>query len=106
MRRRVAILAAAALLAILPATSPRIEEDDPRWNCSTMGNMICGPVQAVPAAAINAALADEWPDCAAACHDEAARLAVLDAHAQAGPGVTCWAEDTAATPWGWAVVCT
>ena len=28
-----------------PATpsSPRIEEDDPRWNCNTMGNRECAP---------------------------------------------------------------
>jgi len=24
--------------------TPRIEEDDPRWNCATMGNLICGHV--------------------------------------------------------------
>ena len=24
-------------------TTPRIEEDDPRWDCRTMGNHICGP---------------------------------------------------------------
>jgi hypothetical protein len=23
----------------------RIEEDDPRWDCRTMGNRICGPEQ-------------------------------------------------------------
>lgn len=22
----------------------RIEEDDPRWDCATMGNRICGPL--------------------------------------------------------------
>lgn len=25
------------------APTPTIEEDDPRWNCMTMGNRICGP---------------------------------------------------------------
>jgi hypothetical protein len=25
-----------------PKTSDRIEEDDPRWDCRTMGNRICG----------------------------------------------------------------
>ena len=24
---------------------PRIEEDDPRWDCATMGNRICGPAR-------------------------------------------------------------
>lgn len=27
----------------LPTTTPRITEDDPRWNCMTMGNHTCGP---------------------------------------------------------------
>jgi len=26
----------------------RITEDDPRWNCATMGNRVCGPVTAGP----------------------------------------------------------
>jgi LPXTG-motif cell wall-anchored protein len=31
-----------------PATEPEvIHEDDPRWDCATMGNKICGPVAAV-----------------------------------------------------------
>lgn len=25
--------------------SPVIEEDDPRWDCHTMGNRICGPTR-------------------------------------------------------------
>ena len=35
----------------MPATSttPKvvevIEEDDPRWDCATMGNKVCGPTQ-------------------------------------------------------------
>lgn len=24
-------------------SAPRIEEDEPGWNCATMGNQICGP---------------------------------------------------------------
>jgi hypothetical protein len=28
-----------------PAGSPRIEEDDPRWDCNTMGNHVCGPAK-------------------------------------------------------------
>jgi hypothetical protein len=27
-------------------TTERIEEDDPRWDCRTMGNRRCGPVGA------------------------------------------------------------
>lgn len=48
----IVILALAALtLVIIPrfitlATEPpqpmRIEEDDPRWDCATMGNRVCG----------------------------------------------------------------
>lgn len=52
-----ALLAAAALAdppvtpapADPPATSsvvqsvPQIEEDEPGWDCATMGNLICGP---------------------------------------------------------------
>jgi hypothetical protein len=26
-----------------PRAEVRIEEDDPRWNCLTMGNRVCGP---------------------------------------------------------------
>lgn len=36
------------LTASAPSPSPvgneRIEEDDPRWDCATMGNRICGPL--------------------------------------------------------------
>ena len=28
------------------APQERIEEDDPRWDCRTMGNKICGPTNA------------------------------------------------------------
>jgi hypothetical protein len=45
MRRTVA--AVALVLVILTGCQPtgtdRIEEDDPRWNCATMGNRECGP---------------------------------------------------------------
>jgi hypothetical protein len=27
-----------------PGQGSRITEDDPRWDCNTMGNRICGPV--------------------------------------------------------------
>ena len=26
-------------------TPERIEEDDPRWDCQTMGNKVCGPTE-------------------------------------------------------------
>lgn len=35
--------------SVQPGTSQMrdlIEEDDPRWDCHTMGNRICGPTQA------------------------------------------------------------
>lgn len=32
-----------------PGTSSGIAEDDPRWDCRTMGNEICGPGQGVQA---------------------------------------------------------
>lgn len=53
MRTRVilGIAATIATLTLMEAApdrvtidSPRIEEDDPRWDCRTMGNRICGEV--------------------------------------------------------------
>lgn len=32
-----------------PASQERITEDDPRWDCRTMGNKICGPNAKKPA---------------------------------------------------------
>lgn len=50
--RRILIASAPALLITLlgcgggdappPAPEVRITEDDPRWDCHTMGNRICG----------------------------------------------------------------
>lgn len=53
-RSRALFFALLVLLALIGgfATGPwtwdsngyeRIEEDDPRWDCRTMGNRICGP---------------------------------------------------------------
>lgn len=44
MRRLAAALAITGALFAVALTGPeiRIEEDDPRWNCATMGNRICG----------------------------------------------------------------
>jgi hypothetical protein len=44
----VALVAIAALLALTVASNDAqqsivIEEDDPRWDCETMGNKLCGP---------------------------------------------------------------
>lgn len=44
----VAMVAMAALLALSVASNEAqqtttIEEDDPRWDCETMGNELCGP---------------------------------------------------------------
>lgn len=48
--RSIAALILAAFLATLapaptlrPTTSTTISEDDPGWNCRTMGNHLCGP---------------------------------------------------------------
>lgn len=27
------------------STGVQLQEDDPGWNCSTMGNLICGPTE-------------------------------------------------------------
>lgn len=53
MMRKAYLMMAAALAAVgltLSAvpdgaqhTQTRITEDDPRWDCHTMGNKICGP---------------------------------------------------------------
>ena len=43
---------AAAMIVLVSAPDPdpvrldygvRVQEDDPRWDCRTMGNRICGP---------------------------------------------------------------
>lgn len=52
--RRAAIALSAIIAAIITITVPAhatITEDDPRWDCRTMGNLICGPTnaQGVPA---------------------------------------------------------
>ncbi len=40
-----ALLAAALTSGCTSAgTSATIQEDEPGWDCKTMGNMICGPV--------------------------------------------------------------
>lgn len=38
----VSAVRAHAATTVLTAPSPRITEDDPRWNCATMGNRVCG----------------------------------------------------------------
>lgn len=41
-------IATALTLAVSPAPADIIHEDDPRWDCRTMGNMICGPGATYP----------------------------------------------------------
>jgi hypothetical protein len=47
-----ALIATLAVLALMPhpAHPTKIWEDDPRWDCRTMGNRVCGPgnVQGAP----------------------------------------------------------
>lgn len=44
MIRRVLCVTAVAVLACVPVQRTRhIAEDDPGWDCRTMGNHICGP---------------------------------------------------------------
>lgn len=49
------------------AASPTVQEDDPAWDCVTMGNRICGPGNSngVPAACYNdgGVIVAPWP-----CH--------------------------------------
>jgi LPXTG-motif cell wall-anchored protein len=30
-------------MSVPPPTTPVLQEDDPGWDCTTMGNLICGP---------------------------------------------------------------
>lgn len=42
-RVKAACIAVLLFVALVPTSStPTIEEDDPRWNCHTMGNRVCG----------------------------------------------------------------
>ena len=38
-----AIGAGAAVTPSVPQSVPQIQEDDPSWDCRTMGNRVCGP---------------------------------------------------------------
>lgn len=92
--RRFALILAALLLVILPLTfaasvqvgnrlfdhrvaPTRIEEDDPNWDCHTMGNLRCGP---------------------GAAEATAAQL-------KAGPNFLCLAEENLDMPEGFEVIC-
>jgi len=72
-----------------------IQEDEPGWDCATMGNHQCGPTTT----------ADEWPECGAACHSEQAYADVQSASSQAGYGFVCWAEDNDDMAQGYEVLC-
>jgi len=44
MRRAILVPLVALLIAGCAGLNPhRITEDDPRWDCHTMGNHVCGP---------------------------------------------------------------
>lgn len=47
------------LVACFDVNGAIIAEDDPRWDCATMGNLVCGPLPA--AAEIGTALVIERP---------------------------------------------
>jgi hypothetical protein len=62
MRKR--IVSAALLAATLAGCGPAITEDDPRWDCRTMGNLICGPasVDHEPGRYADGVLVEHWHD--------------------------------------------
>lgn len=43
------LLVALSSVALAQRQAERITEDDPRWDCRTMGNKICGPNAKKPA---------------------------------------------------------
>lgn len=46
MRRTVALALVLLALAFPAKLAPgQVAEDDPSWNCHTMGNGVCGPVE-------------------------------------------------------------
>jgi hypothetical protein len=57
--------------AVAPAAAPRIEEDEPGWDCHTMGNKVCGPA-ATPVAPLPACVTDEAEPGIAPCYWDAA----------------------------------
>lgn len=49
MRKTIAAIGIAlGIMSAAIGTASAIEEDDPGWDCHTMGNMICGPDQGEP----------------------------------------------------------
>lgn len=45
----IAAIMTALMMFFSPITGDVIYEDDPRWNCATMGNGVCGTSQYVSA---------------------------------------------------------
>lgn len=43
MKRLIYTISILLVLAMSTVAQERITEDDPRWDCRTMGNKICGP---------------------------------------------------------------
>jgi len=43
MKRTIYLSGLLVVLAVVVSAQERITEDDPRWDCKTMGNKICGP---------------------------------------------------------------
>jgi hypothetical protein len=78
-------LAVLALIALLVIARPprahqahRIEEDEPGWDCRTMGNRICGPIPTTTMPTV-----------------------VLQDH----PGMACWLEPNNQQPLGVEEIC-
>lgn len=83
-----------ALLTPGPAREPvaACQEDDPCWDCRTMGNLVCGPLG--PSA--------ERPECDRWCQTDTA--SAVAAVASAASGEACWAQGSTG-PEGFAVIC-
>ncbi|NQE88108.1 hypothetical protein [Nocardia terpenica] len=64
------IAIAIGITAALPATASAIEEDEPGWNCATMGNMICGTDESAEDPTVCYWSASEWLSAYSATLDE------------------------------------
>lgn len=60
--------------AVVTEAAPACEEDEPCWDCATMGNRICGPVTApaAPAIQLPPCVNDEAEEGIAPCYWDAA----------------------------------
>lgn len=81
----------AARLAPTPVQVTKITEDDPRWDCRTMGNHVCGPPKTV--------------DIAEAEHDAYAAMVDMEPTCEAqGLAAQAWAEINSTQPNGYEVI--